>query len=71
MNEDPECNVSGPYSAETVFVRTPSRPGFDAVVACYHDQGMISVKCLSFGPGSKRDAWVAIYPNVGGSWDGN
>jgi len=48
VNEDPECNVSGPYSAETVFVRA-QRGEFDAVIACYHDQGMISVKCLSFG----------------------
>jgi 4-hydroxythreonine-4-phosphate dehydrogenase len=26
-----------------------SRGEFDAVVACYHDQAMIPVKCLSFG----------------------
>jgi 4-hydroxythreonine-4-phosphate dehydrogenase len=41
-------NVSGPYSADTVFLRA-SRGEFDAVVACYHDQAMIPVKCLSFG----------------------
>jgi 4-hydroxythreonine-4-phosphate dehydrogenase len=40
--------VSGPYSADTVFLRA-SRGEFDAVVACYHDQAMIPVKCLSFG----------------------
>ncbi|PYS75555.1 MAG: 4-hydroxythreonine-4-phosphate dehydrogenase PdxA [Acidobacteria bacterium] len=40
--------VSGPYSADTVFLRA-SRGEFDAVVSCYHDQAMIPVKCLSFG----------------------
>src|SRR5438309_2936286 len=41
-------NVCGPFSADTVFLRA-SRGEFDAVVACYHDQAMIPVKCLSFG----------------------
>ncbi|MBA2339300.1 MAG: 4-hydroxythreonine-4-phosphate dehydrogenase PdxA [Pyrinomonadaceae bacterium] len=41
-------DVSGPYSADTVFLRA-SRGEFDAVVSCYHDQAMIPVKCLSFG----------------------
>src|ERR1041385_8861887 len=41
-------NVSGPFSADTIFLRA-SRGEFDAVVACYHDQAMIPVKCLSFG----------------------
>jgi len=41
-------NVQGPFSADTVFLRA-SRGEFDAVVACYHDQAMIPVKCLSFG----------------------
>lgn len=43
-----DINVEGPYSADTVFLRA-SRGEFDAVVACYHDQAMIPVKCLSFG----------------------
>ena len=43
-----EMNVQGPFSADTVFLRA-SRGEFDAVVACYHDQAMIPVKCLSFG----------------------
>jgi 4-hydroxythreonine-4-phosphate dehydrogenase len=43
-----DMNVSGPYSADTVFLRA-SRGEFDAVIACYHDQAMIPVKCLSFG----------------------
>ena len=41
-------DVSGPYSADTVFLRA-SRGEFDAVISCYHDQAMIPVKCLSFG----------------------
>ncbi|HEV3468324.1 MAG TPA: 4-hydroxythreonine-4-phosphate dehydrogenase PdxA [Pyrinomonadaceae bacterium] len=41
-------DVSGPYPADTVFLRA-ARGEFDAVVSCYHDQAMISVKCLSFG----------------------
>jgi 4-hydroxythreonine-4-phosphate dehydrogenase len=40
--------VSGPFSADTIFLRA-SRGEFDAVVSCYHDQGLIAVKCLSFG----------------------
>lgn len=43
-----EINVQGPYSADTVFLRA-SRGEFDGVIACYHDQAMIPVKCLSFG----------------------
>lgn len=41
-------DVSGPYSADTVFLRG-FEGEFDAVVACYHDQATIAVKCLSFG----------------------
>ena len=40
--------VSGPFPADTLFVR--ARKGeFDAVIACYHDQGLIPVKLVSFG----------------------
>src|SRR5215218_2122923 len=40
--------ATGPYSADTVFLRA-ARGEFDAVISCYHDQAMIPVKCLSFG----------------------
>jgi 4-phospho-D-threonate 3-dehydrogenase / 4-phospho-D-erythronate 3-dehydrogenase len=40
--------VAGPYPADTLFVRA-ARGEFDAVVACYHDQGLIPVKLLAFG----------------------
>ncbi len=43
-----DLNVQGPISADTVFLRA-ARGEFDAVIACYHDQAMIPVKCLSFG----------------------
>jgi 4-hydroxythreonine-4-phosphate dehydrogenase len=41
-------DVSGPYPADTVFVRA-TRGEFDVVIACYHDQGLIPVKLLAFG----------------------
>lgn len=41
-------DVSGPFPGDTVFVRA-SRGEFDAVLACYHDQGLIPVKLLAFG----------------------
>ena len=41
-------DVKGPFPADTLFVR--ARQGeFDVVVACYHDQGLIPVKLVSFG----------------------
>ena len=40
--------VSGPFPADTVFVRA-RRGEFDVVVACYHDQGLIPVKLVAFG----------------------
>lgn len=43
-----DLNVQGPISADTVFLRA-SRGEFDGVIACYHDQAMIPIKCLSFG----------------------
>jgi 4-hydroxythreonine-4-phosphate dehydrogenase len=41
-------HVDGPFPGDTVFVRA-ARGEFDAVVACYHDQGLIPVKLLAFG----------------------
>jgi 4-hydroxythreonine-4-phosphate dehydrogenase len=41
-------DVSGPYPGDTVFVRA-RRGEFDAVIACYHDQGLIPVKLVAFG----------------------
>jgi 4-hydroxythreonine-4-phosphate dehydrogenase len=41
-------DIAGPFPGDTVFVRA-SRGEFDAVIACYHDQGLIPVKLLAFG----------------------
>ena len=41
-------NVAGPFPADTIFVRA-ARGEFDAVIACYHDQGLIPVKLRAFG----------------------
>jgi 4-hydroxythreonine-4-phosphate dehydrogenase len=41
-------DIAGPFPGDTVFVRAV-RGEFDAVIACYHDQGLIPVKLLAFG----------------------
>jgi 4-hydroxythreonine-4-phosphate dehydrogenase len=41
-------DVSGPHPADSLFARA-SRGEFDAVLAQYHDQGLIPVKLLAFG----------------------
>lgn len=41
-------HVAGPFSADTIYIRG-YKGEFDAVIACYHDQATIAVKCLSFG----------------------
>jgi len=40
--------VTGPLPADTAFVRA-AQGEFDAVVAAYHDQGLVPVKLLAFG----------------------
>jgi len=42
--------VFGPYSADSFF-GSDNYKNFDAVVAAYHDQGLIPFKTLSFGQG--------------------
>ncbi|MEN1785330.1 MAG: 4-hydroxythreonine-4-phosphate dehydrogenase PdxA [Bacteroidota bacterium] len=42
--------VYGPYSADSFF-GSGSHTSFDAVLAAYHDQGLIPFKTLSFGKG--------------------
>jgi 4-hydroxythreonine-4-phosphate dehydrogenase len=41
-------DIRGPFPGDTIFLRA-SRGEFDAVIACYHDQGLIPVKLLAFG----------------------
>lgn len=47
MAKQQGIDVSGPYPPDTVFLRAKAG-GFDAVVAMYHDQGLIPVKLLAF-----------------------
>jgi 4-hydroxythreonine-4-phosphate dehydrogenase len=41
-------DVSGPWPADTIFVRA-AKGEFDAVIAAYHDQGLVPVKLVAFG----------------------
>jgi 4-hydroxythreonine-4-phosphate dehydrogenase len=41
-------DVTGPFPADTIFLRA-MKGEFDAVIACYHDQGLIPVKMAAFG----------------------
>ena len=47
--------VSGPFAPDTIFMRARQKPSgqreFDAVVAMYHDQGLIPVKYLGVEDG--------------------
>ena len=47
MARDQGIDATGPYPPDTVFMRARDG-GFDAVVALYHDQGLIPVKLLAF-----------------------
>jgi 4-hydroxythreonine-4-phosphate dehydrogenase len=42
--------IWGPYPSDTLFV-SKNLNRFDCIIACYHDQGMIPFKLLSFGDG--------------------
>lgn len=52
---DQGLDVSGPFAPDTVFMRSRAKPGqpgeFDAVVAMYHDQGLIPVKYFGLEQG--------------------
>jgi 4-hydroxythreonine-4-phosphate dehydrogenase len=41
-------DISGPFPGDTIFLRA-MRGEFDAVLACYHDQGLIPIKMAAFG----------------------
>ncbi len=43
------ATLTGPHSADTFFAQHLRRPEHDAVVALYHDQGLIPVKMVDFG----------------------
>ena len=50
MAKQQGINVSGPYPADSLFVKAKNGE-FDAVVVMYHDQGLIPVKMEGFGRG--------------------
>ena len=50
--------VFGPYSADSFF-GSDSFKKFDAVIAAYHDQGLIPFKTLSFGKGVNYTAGLS------------
>lgn len=47
LAQEQGINCQGPFPADTLFLRA-AHGEFDAVVAMYHDQGMIPVKLLAF-----------------------
>ncbi|MDA1353568.1 MAG: 4-hydroxythreonine-4-phosphate dehydrogenase PdxA [bacterium] len=46
-NKAAECELTGPYSPDTIF-KMASDGKFDCVIALYHDQGLIPLKLLAF-----------------------
>lgn len=63
--------IYGPYSADAFFGSEQFR-NFDAVVACYHDQGLIPFKTLSFGNGVNYTAGldkIRTSPDHGTAYD--
>lgn len=63
--------VSGPFAADGFF-GSEQQKQFDAVIACYHDQGLIPFKALSFGNGVNYTAGlnqVRTSPDHGTAFD--
>jgi 4-hydroxythreonine-4-phosphate dehydrogenase len=63
--------VFGPYSADAFFARNQQQK-FDAVLAMYHDQGLIPFKSLAFGEGFNFTAGlpaVRTSPDHGTAFD--
>jgi 4-hydroxythreonine-4-phosphate dehydrogenase len=63
--------VTGPYSADAFFARRYYER-FDAVVAMYHDQGLIPFKSLAFGEGVNFTAGLPVVrtsPDHGTAFD--
>lgn len=63
--------VMGPYSADAFFARGYQNR-FDAVLAMYHDQGLIPLKSLAFGEGINYTAGLPVVrtsPDHGTAFD--
>jgi 4-hydroxythreonine-4-phosphate dehydrogenase len=66
-----DCIVLGPYSADAFFARG-SHEKFDAVLAMYHDQGLIPFKSLALGEGTNFTAGLQVIrtsPDHGTAFD--
>jgi len=66
-----DCTVLGPYSADAFFARG-SHEKFDAVLAMYHDQGLIPFKSLAIGEGTNFTAGLPVIrtsPDHGTAFD--
>jgi 4-hydroxythreonine-4-phosphate dehydrogenase len=64
-------NAEGPFSADAFF-GTQAYRNFDAIVAMYHDQGLIPLKMNSFGKGVNFSAGLSIIrtsPDHGTAYD--
>jgi 4-hydroxythreonine-4-phosphate dehydrogenase len=65
------ANVEGPFSADAFFGKQQHKR-YDAVVAMYHDQGLIPLKLMSFGTGVNFSAGLNIVrtsPDHGTAYD--
>lgn len=63
--------VYGPYAADSFF-GTNTHTQFDGILACYHDQGLVPFKTLSFGSGVNFTAGlnrVRTSPDHGTAYD--
>ena len=66
-----KTEICGPYSADAFF-GTQSYKNYDAVLAMYHDQGLIPFKTLSFGQGVNFTAGLSAVrtsPDHGTAFD--
>jgi 4-hydroxythreonine-4-phosphate dehydrogenase len=66
-----DCIVMGPYPADAFFARG-SHEKFDAVLAMYHDQGLIPFKSLAMGEGTNFTAGLQVIrtsPDHGTAFD--
>jgi 4-hydroxythreonine-4-phosphate dehydrogenase len=66
-----DCVVMGPYSADAFFARG-NHEKFDAVLAMYHDQGLIPFKSLALGEGTNFTAGISAIrtsPDHGTAFD--
>jgi len=56
---DYETYINGPFSADTFFINENYKK-YDAIIAVYHDQGLIPFKTLSFGNGVNYTAGLPV-----------